>query len=1573
MALEADFRELIAQRYSDDEARWLMLFGERLFMRESAADAARAPAERLEILASAFDFYQKRIAPIMVRAFAGRNAATIVETLSDDCPFIVDSILEYFRARGIEVRSMLHPIVHAARDDAGNLVSLETAAARETAESFMHIELEAPADEEETVRLTREIEATLVEVRRATADFSRMTDKALEICSETASIRELVEVRDFLRWMVQGGFVFLGYRRYRVENRNRSRVLAPDLVSGLGILADYESARFAPNGELDQFTPAELKLLFEGPALIAGKLGFESHVHRWAPMDAVMIRRVSSVGSITGFDRFIGLYTSKAYAEEAEHIPLLRAKLADIIRAERVTPGSHDFKQIVAAFNSLPKEELFRAQSEEIRAQLKLLVDLQTEAAVRLSIVADPARGHVIALVAIPREAFSPQVRQKIQNHLEQRLGGSVIYYHLSLGEGLIASLHFCFAAQPPSVSLIHDLENEVVEIARTWNDRLREQIFSHYGPARGHGVLERWGLAFDDEYKAGVDPEHALADVVSLEALVDSGGFDVNFEPGPSGTGGALRMLAMGKPPALSELMPMLQNFALRILSEDAHRLTPLIEGKPGDASVQSFTIELPTAHAVAQRVDSARFNDAIKAVHAGKAEDDALNALVLTAGLGWRQVALIRALVAAATQMDLALSRAAAIRVLVANPSLARILAELFAIRLDPNRYDVSAATELRNRYIAELARVQSIADDRFARSMLSLVVAAVRTNYFRDDPYITIKFATSAIQNLRESAPMFEIHVNSPRMEGCHLRAGRIARGGIRYSDRPFDYRTEILDLMKTQTVKNAVIVPTGAKGGFVVKTAAGASASPEDVVAAYRTLMCAMLDVTDNLTDNGVVHPAGVKALDGDDPYLVVAADKGTAAFSDIANEIAVSHGFWLGDAFASGGEHGYDHKKIGITARGAWESAKQHLREMGRDLAHGAPVTMVGIGDMSGDVFGNGLVYSNNVRLIAAFDHRHIFIDPDPDPNLSFEERRRLFATARSCWADYNPALLSAGGLVVARGQKRIDLAPQARAALGIEDAALDGESLIRAILRAPVEMIYNGGIGTYVRASGETDAEVGDHANDSCRIAASELRTKIVVEGGNLGLTQRARIEYALAGGRINTDSIDNSAGVDTSDHEVNLKILLEPAIKRGALTFDQRNRVLAECEGEIATSVLEDNRDQALLLSLEQTRSRTELLAFREHMQAIEDRGVLRRHDAALPSQAVLRERRTRYPGLTRPELALVTAHTKIDLVAQMEAAPQLDDPYLIGRFLEPYFPAPIPEKFAEDIAHHRLRREIIATRIANEMVDLMGSTFVFAMTTEHGARIEDAVRAWIIASDVIDLDRYASELREGDSMLATSEGRISALLELANAGRAASVWILENRREGAIGCTVDRLRVPFRDLCSALDEMISGGERAQFDATYRALRSAVGREECAHWMARLAFSDRILDALNLGLLRGSEPRAAADIYFKLADAIDFGTLGAALKSIAGDDRWERRAARELSAELSHARVAIANWVVEKNHPVRQALEKIRMAREREFADATAVVNDVRSMPAVTLAALQVAVRAVSRLARAL
>ena len=1552
----------------------MQTFIERLFKRLPDSMARQiGERERQAIAQQAFDFFSTRTQTVKVGAATlplGESRVSVIESAMPDCAFIVDSWREYLHQVDLGLLTLLHPIFTVARDARGAITSLDKGSAREKRESLVAAIFDSELDAATASEVSAEIEQRLHEVVAATSDFEPMTARALHICEELAPVRELVELRDFLRWLVAGSFLFLGYERYTIT-KDGTPAVAREGGSGLGILRDPGAAQ-TPARTFHSIDSLDPELLFHGPLLIVSKSHIQSHVHRLEALDDVVIRRVDASGHTVSFDRFLGLFSSKASVEEAEHVPVLRDKLRHLLRRDGLLPGSHDYKELVAAFNSLPKEELFRASLDELRREVDAIIESFGDTDVRVSMLADAQRKMVLVMVLLPRERFSSEVRMQIQQALARRLNATPVYYHLELREGYSAHLHFCFAAIKPDPAVLPALQAEVRALTRTWSDRLAEQLAAKFGAAHGDALAERYGDAFPAEYRATTDIARAIEDIEQVEAAFAGGTACVEVLPAAEGAVATqMRIFQASEPVVLSDLMPLLQNFGIRALSEEAHELRLKMEGRVELAYVIAFQVQGPSGQPLSAYPGALLLAEALSAVRSGLAESDQLNALTLSAMLGWREVALLRAYLAAAFQMKLGPARPTLRRVFLSYPNLARLLVDFFLARMHPGRDTPPADLEsMKAAYIEALAPVDNINDDRIARRVLAMVEATVRTNYFQPlshpVPNIALKFESARIVELPEVAPLYEIHVDSPRMQGCHLRAGKVARGGIRWSDRLDDFRTEILDLMKTQTVKNAIIVPVGAKGGFIIKPGP-LPPLPQEVVEAYTTLMNAMLDLTDNIVDGNVVRPPRVKVLDTDGPYLVVAADKGTAAFSDIANGLAEERGFWLGDAFASGGSHGYDHKQLGITARGAWESAKRHLREMDRDPERGAAVTMVGIGDMSGDVFGNGLLQSTRVKLVAAFDHRHIFLDPDPDPALSYAERKRLFELPRSQWTDYNPALLSSGGGVFRRGQKIIALTPQMRAALSIDAAQLDSDSLVRAILRAEVDMIYNGGIGTYVRAADETDAQVGDHANDACRIVASELRAKIVVEGGNLGFTQKARIEFALRGGRINTDAIDNSAGVDLSDHEVNLKILFAPALARGAVSPEERNRALQDAAGEVAAQVLKDNRDQVLLLSLEQIRSRTEASVFRDHMTAIEQRGLLRRAEEALPTREALSERHARFAGLTRPELAVLTAYTKLDLSQRLESSEVVNDPYLVDRYLRPYFPSAIKQKFGDEIPGHRLRRELVATQLVNELVDTMGATFVFGLVRDFDVSAEQVVRAWLVASDAIGLRAAVENIRDRSRELLVA-AEMQALFALARSANRATRVVLTvvEARQVDLARAVGRLKPVLTELDARFEDYLAGREKERFERYYRELRTAGLPELDAHQIARLDFADHLLEIIRIGLQLSMPAEQAAAVFFALAEAIDFPILDETIRGVGTEDPWERRAAQELDEGLRAARVRLTRAILAeyRGNDRDEIVRRLRELRPRQFEQVQHVLAEIRSLPALRLAPLLVAVR---------
>jgi glutamate dehydrogenase len=1555
-------RALLAERAGGAEAAQIATFARLLLLRGGAYVEGLSEEGVGALVASAFRFYSSPGPELRVRAFTPTYAeegwdapVSIVETVMPDRPFVVDTIRERLHAEELAPRALIHPILGARRDPTGRLEFLAPPEGEESRESFVHVAIPRVEDAAHLARLAADIQAALADVRLVTGDFPAMIARAQAVAAEldalgrsrTPLATEASTVADFLRWLVDGGFVFLGYREYELVPGAEAAVrLRPG--SGLGILRREDASTLGTPRGLDALPEPVRALLAGGRLLAVRKTLALSPVHRRARMDDVTVQARDAEGRVVGDRRFLGLFTSKAYAEEAAEIPLLRRMLRQILAAEHVVRGSHDYKEIVAVFNALPKPTLFASSAADVRATIQAILTAARTEDVVVS-VRPQANGEALAvLIVMPRERFSTEAHERIAEVVGARLGGPLLDDHVVLGEGARVLLHFTVAAAPPGPDVAEELRAAVVRLVRRWEEGLRDALVERHGEATGERLADAYAAAFPEDYRAAVVVERAAEDVVLLDAVATDGNARValrNDAATPATT--ALRLYIAGEPVVLSEFMPVLEHLGLRALAEDQVSVAP--PNRP-PLYVQTFVVQDRQGRRLDESAVGVRLIDALLALRAGRVENDVLGRLVLEAGLDWRAVDCLRAYCGYASQIGLA-ARSVVQGVVAAHPAPARLLFEAFEARFQPGA--PATAASVRERFVASLETVQVLREDLCFRALADVVDATVRTNFFTRSPdsdRIALKIHSADLQHLPRPRPRYEIYVHGPGMEGIHLRGGKVARGGIRASDRPEDFRTEILGLMKTQTVKNAVIVPTGAKGGFVSKGRPG----ERPPVEGYRTLIRGLLDLTDNLIGGRVVHPRDLLIHDEEDPYLVVAADKGTASFSDVANAIAEEYGFWLGDAFASGGSHGYDHKALGITARGAWECVRTHFRELGVD-ADTAPLTVVGIGDPGGDVFGNGLLRSRHVLLRAAFNHRHVFLDPDPDPARSFTERERLFRAGKG-WDAYDPAALSAGGAVLERAAKRVTLSPEARAMLRITDEASSGEAVVRAVLGMEADLLFNGGIGTYVKASTETHADIRDAVNDSVRVDAAALRVKVVAEGGNLGFTQRARIEYALAGGRINTDAIDNSAGVDMSDHEVNLKICLRAAVDTGRLEATARNTLLAEVTDDVVARVLAHNRAQSRLLSLDQARSRSQLSDFRELIAGLEREAGLDRALEALPDRDALRARRGTFLGLTRPELAVVAAYTKIHLQQTLLASPLLDEP-LVEPLLVGYFPARVAERFPEAVREHALRRPIIATTLANVLVDTLGTTFVQRVTRDTGASVAEAARAWVVAWTVAGGAGLVDAVAGGDHGV---EAESACQLVLERTAERVTKWLLANadpsRSATELAADLGAAVAPVR---ARLPEWVVGPEAEAFhrllsELGIAGLPPALAREfATAEWLTGALDVVAVAREVDVGL------EEAAGRYYGLADRVDFAWLWTRLGEAGEDDRWQRRAVEGLVVDLLRARRRLARLELRGGEVSPRALAVVE-----------GLLRDLRAAPRTTLAALQVIVREVGRLA---
>jgi glutamate dehydrogenase len=1528
---------------------------------------------------------------------------TVIRTNITERPFIVDSIREFLHSQEQAIEYIIYPVLHVERNDAGEVVAVRPSREGEKRESMVHCEVAQVRDAEALEMLQRELTRRLEDVRRATDAFGPMIDQVNEVVAELAELGrvledrqdEVEEIQAFLRWLRDGGFVFLGYRGYDiVDVKGTGSCITVTSDSGLGVLDQEAESRFASPVPVSELEEGQRDIVERGPMLIISKTNAESTVHRRARMDYIGVKKLDKDGTVLGEHRFVGLFTSKAYAEDAENIPILRLKLRQILEASEVREGSHDYKETITIFNSLPKEELFLTSAEEVGADIRTVLTSYNTAGVRVSLREDPLRRGASVMVILPKDRFSGDVRKALENALMKTFEGEVLNYHLALGSGDQARLHFYMATRPDQfrAARLEDLEQMVSHIIRSWADRVRDGLERVRPSDEARRLAQRYGHDFSPEYQAATDPSVAVTDILELETMsAENRDISIGYAAGGAvaapGVEGVteMKVYVRGARLVLSDFMPILENTGLRILA-----VAPFDVG--GGVTIYAFAVQDDEAHPLEIEGRRALLAETILAVRSGDALNDSLNKLVLGAGLHWREVDVLRAYAGYAFQAGAVPSRLALPNALVKYPGLAGELFELFAARFDPDTgADVAVrketAEDIRSAFFGSLRGVSVLADDRALRRLEMLISGTLRTNFYRRGgrapnfrsggvPFISFKFSTADIEFLRHTRLRYEVWVHSARMEGVHLRGARVARGGIRWSDRPDDFRTEILGLVKTQVVKNAVIVPSGSKGGFILRTHIGdADARFNEARDQYRTLVRGLLDLTDNLEPSGAtVAPEGVVCFDESDPYLVVAADKGTATFSDVANGISAEYGFWLGDAFASGGSNGYDHKAVGITARGAWECVKRHFREKSKNIQE-EPFTVVGVGDMSGDVFGNGMLLSEQIRLVAAFDHRHIFIDPDPEPASTWAERKRMFDLGRSSWADYDQSLLSEGGVIVPRGSKEVELSAQARAALGISDdapAVMDGESLIRAVLSAPVELLWNGGIGTYVKSATETHADAGDPSNDAVRINTGDLRCEVLGEGGNLGLTQRARIEFGLRGGRVNTDAMDNSGGVDMSDHEVNLKILLTPAVAEGRMTPERRNELLEELTEEVAHLVLDDNRTQSLAISLDALRTADSSDEFRDLMVALEKVGELNRASEGLPTTDVLVERAERGESLVRPELCVLLAYAKLSLKTSLLRGQLTEDPINAG-YLHNYFPKRAVEAAGEDaLQGHRLRREIIAGQVANDLVDLMGATFVNRVTRDTGRSAEEVVRAWLVASRLADHRTLLSEMAGQQSAL-NADVSYRWLLGLSRVLERSTRWVLQNADPDVSPARiVEENAAGVADLRAGFSGLVAGDDLALFRERVREIQKLGADESFSQTLITLRFLDQLLEILQIARDTKADAMATGQAYYSLAETLDVPWLRRLAFASAGEGHWEQRAAQALIEDLSrvHRRLVVSAVEQAKGGDVARAAAAMLTGAGRELDRFRGVVAELRAEEVAGLAGASVAVRELGTLA---
>ncbi|MGH8319331.1 MAG: NAD-glutamate dehydrogenase [Steroidobacteraceae bacterium] len=1524
---------------------------------------------------------------------------TVVQIVTDDSPFLVDSVGIALGRAGLAMHLIIHPVLEVRRDARGRLAGLGANGGQpHQAESWELYEIDRQTDAAAIERLRRDIESTLTDVSLAVDDWPAMRKRVRALVADLErdppplATDEATEARQLLEWMEERHFVFLGYRYYRLERGAREDRLIPDARTGLGILRSRGAGSQPAATLLAGDVRARAR---ERELLVLTKANSVSTVHRAEYLDYAGVKSFDGRGRVTGEHRFLGLWTSSAYHRSPRDIPVLRRKVDRVIQYFGLDPHGHDGKAVLNVLETYPRDELFQASVEDLIRIARGVVNLYERRTVRLLARRDPYHRFYSCLVYVPRDRYNTEVRQRIEQIILEGFSGRSVESQVQISGSSHARVHVVVRTEPPGARKVDiaAIELRIAEAALTWTDRLREVLVAREGEAAGIALAARYRRGFPLAYEEDVAPADALADIEDLERLrgaPEARRLSLHRPQQQKPARMHLKIVRLGDPVPISDLLPILENFGLRVIAERPYELA-WPEG--GAAWIQDFELEHRDGLAIDIGRIEARFKEALTMTWSGDTENDGFNRLLLGADLTAREITVLRAYCRYLLQTGVPFSQAYMERALAANPAIAAGLVRLFKARLDPATQPAPARTtrardgrpaardrsseELAAQIHASLDAVASLDEDRILRAYLGLVQATLRTNFYRRDaggaplPYLSLKLDPAAIADLPLPRPKFEIFVYSPRVEGVHLRMGYVARGGIRWSDRREDFRTEVLGLMKAQNVKNTLIVPVGAKGGFVPKRLPGGSREEvqAEVIACYRTFIRGLLDLTDNIVGGRVVPPPQVARRDGDDAYLVVAADKGTATFSDIANSIAAEYGFWLGDAFASGGSAGYDHKRLGITARGGWECVKRHFRELGSDIQK-TPFTAVGVGDMSGDVFGNGMLLSRQIRLQAAFDHRHVFLDPNPDPAVSFAERQRLFDLPRSSWDDYDRTRISKGGGVFPRSAKSVPLSAEARALLGLETAAATPTAIMRAILRMPVDLLWNGGIGTYVKASRESNAEVGDRANDALRINGRELKAKVVGEGGNLGLTQRGRIEYALAGGRLNTDFIDNSAGVNTSDVEVNLKILLNPIVQAGGLSAGERNRLLAGMSTEVCELVLRNNYLQSQAISTLELHARARLAEFQHLIRSLERSGELNRGLEFLPSDDELAERRKAGAGLTRPELAILLAYSKIWLNNHLLDSDVPEDPYLSSE-LERYFPAPVRRRFARAISRHRLRREIIAMATTNSLINRMGPTFVPRAQEDTGAEPAQIARAYTAAREILEIRTVWTRIEELDNRV-PAKVQYAAAFETSRLLRHATYWLLARRRALKVDAAVAEFRAGAHELESRIGQVLCGPWREQFEQVRAQHLKAGLPPELAARVASLEANNASLDIVELAASQRIAVAEAARIYFEAGARTGLDWLRQQIDRLPVEGPWQATARTGLRDAALRLHRKLAERVLSRSRSG-SAPERVAAWQEaagKDLAHWQRTLADMRAAGAADFATLTVGVESLRKLA---
>lgn len=1520
-----------------------------------------------------------------------QSSHTIVEVLAPDCAFLVDTVMMEVVRRGISIHSVTNSVFQVQRDNEGRLqnvlfdaVSNElcevtAAGGRCQKEALLHLEIDRQPDEVLTGNVTDSLRDTLHELGAAVADFAAMKSHSLEIREHLQDVKDnqdsasLDEVKCFLGWLVENHFTLLAMQEYRLIDQQGRKVLQA-LPDAMGV------ARVCPH--LDLMERDEGELIQPEKLIVFGKSGTRARWHRPAYMDFVGIRKCDAQGNIIGEYRWLGLYTSRVFNNSPREFPIIGRKLKQVIDGSGLDPQGHDGKRLMQILETFPREELFQTSTEELLKTAVGVLHIQERRRLRLFV----RKGHfgrfLSCLIYTPRDGYSTALRKAFQKVLLEYVDVEDLEFNTYFTESTLARLYIGLKVKKDSDTEFdtNEVEDRLVELARSWSDRLYETLIESFGEDRAGALHTSYAEAFSLSYREEFSTRTAVTDIEHFETLSDEKPLSVSFYHSLEDDPRALRfkLYRLNRNIPLSDVLPMLEHLGLRVLGGRPFRITGSDDNTIWvyDFSVRHYGDKLVEVEKIKQKFQQAFIN-----TWNGLAEDDSFNRLILAVGLDWREVAMLRAYSKYFKQTGFAFSHTYIKDALTNHPQVTRLLVDFFEQRFSPaSTADETTQKELKVRLLEELDQVESLDEDRILRRFLDVMSGTVRTNFYQKQgsifkSYISFKVEPRNIPDLPRPLPLYEIFVYSPRVEGVHLRGGKVARGGLRWSDRREDFRTEVLGLVKAQQVKNAVIVPVGAKGGFFPKKLAK-SASRDEMLAegidCYKTFIRGLLDITDNLVNDQVVPPESVVRKDDDDPYLVVAADKGTATFSDIANSLSEEYGFWLGDAFASGGSMGYDHKKMGITARGAWVSVQRHFRELGIDVQT-TPVTVLGIGDMSGDVFGNGMLLSRSLQLVAAFNHLHLFIDPHPDPEVSFKERERLFQLPRSSWSDYNAELISTGGGVFSRAAKSIRLTPQMKERFGIEADAMTPTELISALLKSPLDLIWNGGIGTYIKSSKEQNSDVGDKANDGLRVNGCDVQARVVGEGGNLGVTQLGRIEYGLVGGLSNTDFIDNAGGVNCSDHEVNIKILLDAVVANGDLTGKQRNQLLVEMTDEVAALVLKNNYRQTLALSIARSETQYRMSEYKRYIHALVSEGKLDRELEYIPGDEELHERIVNGKGLMRPELSTLLSYTKAVLKDELTHSDLPDDDYICQE-IEKTFPEVLVERFREPMYQHKLRREIVATKVSSGMVDFMGITFVHRMKDAAGSSVADIARAFIASRDVFELENWWQQIEALDLRIEASE-QIAMMLMLMRLMRRSTRWFLRNNRRGVnVSEAIARFHDGVKSVADSLPTVLSGPRRDVWERRHNRYVEKGVPSTLATFIAGADSMLPVLGIIQAAELTGKPVQEVAAVYFALGAHLDLYWFSEEINSLGIDNHWQALAREAYRDDLDWQQRTLTVGVLQLECDAQTAEERVSVWAEHHqtmIGRWKSLINEFHSMETKEFSMYGVALRELMDLAQ--